>query len=305
MAPLSFDRNFDVPPGKVMTLSPLVRRVIADNPGPFTFKGTASFIVGRGEVAIIDPGPDSGAHLAALLAAVQRESVSHILVTHSHLDHSPLAHRLQRTTGAAIVGYGSVSPSELSDTGLPRLDASIDRDFAPDIKLAHGQLIAGKGWSLEGVFTPGHMSNHMSYALKEEKTLFCGDHVMAWATSVIAPPDGNMGEYLASLRLLLQREDELYHPAHGPPSTEPKSLVRAYLVHRKMREEAILARLRAGDRTIEEIVKANYADIDPRLHIAAGLSTLAHIEHLIERGLVRQEPQGASITHYFATQFAT
>lgn len=305
MASLSFDRNFDVPPGKVMTMSPLVRRVLADNPGPFTFKGTASFIVGRGEVAIIDPGPDSDAHLAALLAAVQKETVSHILVTHSHLDHSPLARRLKQATGAAIVGYGPISRPELSDPGLPRLDASVDMDYSPDIRLGHGEVIAGKGWSLEGVFTPGHMSNHMSYALKEEKTLFCGDHVMAWATSVIAPPDGNMGQYLASLRLLLEREDELYHPAHGPSSPEPKSLVRAYLVHRKMREDAILARLRAGDRTVEEIVKANYADIDPRLHIAAGLSTLAHIKHLIERGLVREVPQGASLTHYFATQFAT
>lgn len=301
MVSLSFDRDFNIESGPAMELSPLVRRVLADNPGPFTFKGTASFIVGHGKVAIIDPGPDSDQHLAALLAAVCGETVTHILVTHSHLDHSPLARRLKAATGATLVGYGAVARPESSDSGLPRLDASIDADFDPDIKLRHGEAITGQGWTLEGVFTPGHMSNHMSYALPQENTLFCGDHVMAWATSVIAPPDGNMGQYFASLRLLLDRDDALYHPAHGPSRAEPKSLVRAYLVHRKMREDAILARLKAGDRTIAEIVAANYADIDPRLHAAAGLSTLAHIEHLIERGLVRQDPQGPSLTQYFAT----
>ncbi|WP_119392772.1 MBL fold metallo-hydrolase [Taklimakanibacter lacteus] len=301
MVSLSFDRDFDIAPGAITTLSPLIRRVVADNPGPFTFKGTASFIVGQGDVAIIDPGPDSDAHLANLLAAIKTEKVSHIFVTHSHLDHSPLAPRLQQATGATTVGYGPAVQLDRQDAGALRLDASIDTQFDPDIRLAHGGVIAGSNWSLEGVFTPGHMSNHMSYALKEEKTLFCGDHVMAWATSVIAPPDGNMGQYFASLRLLLERDDAIYHPAHGPPRRDPRSLVRAYLVHRKMREEAIVARLRAGDRSIEEIVKANYADIDPRLHAAAGLSTLAHIEHLIERGLVRRGPDGAANAQYFAT----
>lgn len=301
MVSLSFDRDFDIAPGAITTLSPLIRRVVADNPGPFTFRGTASFIVGQGDVAIIDPGPDSDAHLANLLAAIKTEKVSHIFVTHSHLDHSPLARRLQQATGATTVGYGPAVQLDRQDAGALRLDASIDTQFDPDIRLAHGGVIAGSNWSLEGVFTPGHMSNHMSYALREEKTLFCGDHVMAWATSVIAPPDGNMGQYFASLRLLLERDDAIYHPAHGPPRRDPRSLVRAYLVHRKMREEAIVARLKAGDRSIEEIVKANYADIDPRLHAAAGLSTLAHIEHLIERGLVRRGTDRAAGAQYFAT----
>jgi glyoxylase-like metal-dependent hydrolase (beta-lactamase superfamily II) len=299
MASLSFDRSFDIPPETTMPVSPLIRRVLADNPGPFTFKGTSSFIVGHGEVAIIDPGPDDDAHLAALLAAVKGETVSYILVTHSHLDHSPLAPRLKQVTGAAIVGHGPVA-AQAGQESL-RLDASIDPDFDPDVKLAHGEVISGKNWSLEGVFTPGHMSNHMSYALREEKTLFCGDHVMAWSTSVIAPPDGNMGQYFASLRLLLERDDDVFHPAHGPSRRDPKPLVRAYLTHRRMREEAIITRLRAGDRSIEEIVKANYADIDPKLHPAAGLSTLAHIEHLIERGLVRAAPHGVDGIQYFAT----
>jgi glyoxylase-like metal-dependent hydrolase (beta-lactamase superfamily II) len=299
MVSLIFDRSFNVPPETVIAVSPLVRRVLADNPGPFTFKGTSSFIIGHGEVAIIDPGPDDHTHLSALLAAVKGEAVSHILITHSHLDHSPLAPKLKQATGATIVGHGSVASRKAE--GELRLDASIDAEFDPDIRLAHGKTISGKGWSLEGVFTPGHMSNHMCYALREEKALFCGDHVMAWSTSVIAPPDGNMGQYFASLRLLLEREDDVYHPAHGPSRRDPKPLVRAYLTHRRMREEAIIARLKAGDRSIEEIVKANYADVDPRLHAAAGLSTLAHIEHLIERGLVRAVPQEAGGTQYFAT----
>jgi glyoxylase-like metal-dependent hydrolase (beta-lactamase superfamily II) len=299
MVSLRFDRSFDVPPETAIAVSPLIRRVLADNPSPFTYKGTSSFIIGHGEVAIIDPGPDDDPHLAALLAAVRGETVSHILITHSHLDHSPLATRLKEATGAATVGYGPVA-YQRGQEGL-RLDASIDADFDPDIKLGHGEEIAGKGWSLEAVFTPGHMSNHMSFALREEKTLFCGDHVMAWATSVIAPPDGNMGQYFASLRLLLGRDDDIYQPAHGPSRRHPKPLVRAYLAHRKMREEAIIARLKAGDRSIDEIVKANYADIDPKLHAAAGLSTLAHIEHLVERGLVRAVPHGAAGVQYFAT----
>jgi glyoxylase-like metal-dependent hydrolase (beta-lactamase superfamily II) len=299
MVSLNFDRSFDVPAETTVAVSPLIRRVLADNPGPFTFKGTSSFIVGHGDVAIIDPGPDDDTHLAALLAAVKGETVSHILVTHSHLDHSPLARKLKQATGARIMGYGPVA-SEPGQEGV-RLDASIDGDFDPDIKLSHGEVISGKGWSLEGVFTPGHMSNHMSYALREEKALFCGDHVMAWATSVIAPPDGNMGQYFASLRVLLKRDDGFYHPAHGPSRRNPKPLVRAYLTHRKMREEAIMVRLRAGDHSIAKIVKANYADIDPKLHAAAGLSTLAHIEHLIERGLVRSVAEGPADIQYFAT----
>jgi glyoxylase-like metal-dependent hydrolase (beta-lactamase superfamily II) len=299
MVSLDFDRSFNIPPETSLEVSPLIRRVLADNPGPFTFKGTSSFIIGKGEVAVIDPGPDDNAHLSALLTALKGEAVSHIFVTHSHLDHSPLARQLKEATGAVTVGYGSVA-KQAGPEGL-RLDAGIDADFDPDIRLRHGEVIAGKGWSLEGVFTPGHMSNHMGYALREEKALFCGDHVMAWATSVIAPPDGNMGQYLASLRLLLGREDDIYHPAHGPSRRDPKPLVRAYLAHRKMREEAIMTRLRAGDRSIEDIVKANYADIDPKLHGAAGLSTLAHMEHLIERGLVRAEPQKTGGAQYFAT----
>ncbi len=284
MTELVFDREFDAAPGEVARISPLVRRVLCGNASPYTFKGTASFIVGRGTVAIIDPGPADEAHLAALLKAVEGETVSHILVTHSHADHSPLAAGLKTITGAVTVGYGPVAPRD--DGGL-RLDASVDHGFDPDLRMGHGEALGGAGWTLEAVHTPGHMSNHLCFSLREEHALFSGDHVMAWATSVIAPPEGNMAHYMASLRLLLERDDEIYLPSHGPARLDPKALVRGILAHRKMREAAILDRIRKGDRTIGDIVRAIYADVDPRLHGAAALSARAHVEHLAEKGLVK------------------
>lgn len=225
MTELVFDRDFDAAPGEVARISPLVRRVLCGNASPYTFKGTASFIVGRGTVAIIDPGPADEAHLAALLKAVEGETVSHILVTHSHADHSPLAAGLKTITGAVTVGYGPVAPRD--DGGL-RLDASVDHGFDPDLRMGHGEALGGAGWTLEAVHTPGHMSNHLCFSLREENALFSGDHVMAWATSVIAPPDGNMAHYMASLRLLLERDDEIYLPSHGPARLDPKALVREF-----------------------------------------------------------------------------
>lgn len=281
MTDLSFDRNFDVSPGQCVQVSPLVRRVLANNASPYTFKGTSTFIVGRGKVAVIDPGPEDGGHLAALLAALDGETVSHILVTHSHADHSPLARRLKQETGAVMLAQGAVEAPP--DAGL-RLDASIDHDFVPDQRMAEGDTVTGPGWTLEALATPGHMSNHMCFALREEKALFAGDHVMAWATSVIAPPDGDMGQYFASLRKLLDRNDEVYHPGHGPSRRDPLPLVRGYLAHRRMREEAIRARVEQGARSVGEIVAAIYADVDPKLHGAAALSTTAHLDHLVEQG---------------------
>jgi len=284
MTELRFDRAFDVRPGEAEALSPLVRRVVADNPSPYTFRGTSTFVVGRGKVAVIDPGPDDEAHLAALLRALRGETVSHIVVTHTHADHSPLAAKLKAATGAKTYGFGPAARA--SDGGL-RLDASIDHGFAPDVTVSDGDVIEGTGWRLEALHTPGHMSNHMCFALAEEKALFAGDHVMAWATSVIAPPDGHMGQYFASLRKLLARNDAVYHPAHGPSRRDPLSLVRGYLAHRKMREAAILHRVEQGARTIAEIVASIYADVDPKLHGAAALSTRAHLDHLVEQGKVR------------------
>ena len=282
---LTFDQHFDVAPGEPASLSPLVRRVLAPNASPYTFKGTSSFIVGRGQVAVIDPGPEDERHLAALLHALRGETVTHILVTHSHADHSPLARRLQQATGARTLASGAVEAPPAS--GL-RLDASIDHDFVPDERLGEGDAVSGPGWTLEALFTPGHMSNHMCFALKEEKALFAGDHVMSWATSVIAPPDGDMGQYFASLRKLLDRDDTVYHPGHGPSRQDPLPLVRGYLSHRRMREEAIRARVAQGARSIAEIVAAIYADVDPKLHGAAALSTTAHLDHLVAQGKLKK-----------------
>jgi glyoxylase-like metal-dependent hydrolase (beta-lactamase superfamily II) len=284
MTDIAFDRDFDVPPGQAVSLSPLVRRVLVNNPGAYTFKGTSTFIVGRGNVAVVDPGPDDDAHLKSLLHALRGETVTHILLTHSHADHSPLARRLKEATGAPTFAHGAVEAPP--QDGL-RLDASIDHAFVPDVRLAESDVVSGNGWTLEALFTPGHMSNHMCFALREEQALFSGDHVMSWATSVIAPPDGDMADYFASLRKLLGRGEQVYHPGHGPSRTDPQPLVRGYLAHRRMREEAIRARVAQGARSIPEIVAAIYADVDPKLHGAAALSTKAHLDHLVAQGKLR------------------
>ena len=284
MNKIKFDYNFEPRIGEAVELSPLIRRITCNNPSPFTFKGTNTFIVGRGNVAVVDPGPDDDEHLAALLDALRGETVSHILITHTHMDHSPLAAKLKAATGAKT--YAAISPANPKlDSGL-RLDASIDREFKPDISLSDGDVMEGQGWALVAVFTPGHMANHMGFCLRQEKALLVGDHVMAWATTVVAPPEGHMGDYMASLRKLLKRDDAIYHPAHGPEKRRPLPLVRGILAHRKMREEAIYNRVKAGDGTIGRIVASIYADVDPRLHAAAGLSTLAHLQHLMEKGRI-------------------
>jgi glyoxylase-like metal-dependent hydrolase (beta-lactamase superfamily II) len=286
MAELTFDRNFAAIPGAAEQVSPLVRRVVCNNPSPFTFKGTSSYIVGRGRVAIIDPGPDDDTHLSALLTAVSGECVTHILVSHRHKDHAPLAAKLKAATGAVVLA-AQFSPHR-GVAAEHRLDASIDHGFVPDVLMAEGDSIEGPGFRLEAVFTPGHLGDHLCFALPEEKTLFSGDHVMAWATSVIAPPEGSMAHYMASLRRLLDRDDAVYHPGHGPSRPEPQQLVRALIAHRRMREEAIFKRICDGDRTVAAIVRAIYADVDPKLHGAAALSTQAHLEHLIAQGRVRR-----------------
>lgn len=278
---IAFDRNFEPRFGTAVALSPRIRRITCNNSGPFTFTGTNTFIVGHQSVAIIDPGPDDEAHLSAILHAVRGETVSHILVTHTHMDHSPLAAKLAAATGAKT--YSAISPAKSRIIPEVQVDASVDHGFAPDVTLRDSDVVEGKGWHLEAVFTPGHMRNHMSFSVAGEKALLAGDHVMAWATSVIAPPDGNMNDYMGSLRKLLTRDEAIYYPAHGPESRKPQALVRAIIAHRMMREAAIFNRVKAGDQTIGEIVANIYVDLDPRLHAAAGLSTLAHLEHLIEK----------------------
>lgn len=284
---LTFDTRSPAQAGECVRVSPLVRRVVADNPGPITFTGTCSYIVGHGHVAIIDPGPDHPAHVEALLDAVRNETVTHILVTHTHKDHSPAARAIKEATGAMLVGcspHRSARPLFKGEVNM--LETSSDRDYAPDQELAEGDVIAGPGWSLSALATPGHMANHLAFALPEERALFSGDHVMAWSTTVVAPPDGSMSDFMASLDKLKGRDEAFYWPGHGGPVQDPRRFVRALIHHRRQREASILNRLAAGDRTIPAIVAAIYQGLKPALVGAAGLSVFAHLEDLVAKGQV-------------------
>jgi glyoxylase-like metal-dependent hydrolase (beta-lactamase superfamily II) len=278
----------DWPTGRTERLAPGVRRVLAPNPSPFTFTGTQTYVVGEGEVAVIDPGPAIAGHVEALLEAVAGERIAAILCTHTHRDHSPASRPLQQSTGAPIIGC---APLSLEDEG-PRSDEAFDRDYRPDRVLEDGEALAGEGWSLEAVATPGHTSNHLCFALAGTGLLFTGDHVMGWSTTVVAPPDGDMAAYMASLDLLLARPDRVYHPAHGPAVEDPHDHVRRLIEHRRRRERQILDHLGAGEGRIPAMVADMYHDVDPRLHPAAERSVLAHLIDLEARGRVRQE--GAS-----------
>ena len=280
MIPFVRDLAFEY--GRCDRVSPLIRRVIADNPGPFTYTGTGTYIVGRGEVAVIDPGPDNDAHLQALMAALEGERVSHILVTHHHLDHSPLARPLAALTGAII--HGRAAPGAASSA--PGLEAGDDGGFRPDVEVADGARFEGPGWTLEAVTTPGHTSNHVCYALAEENALFSGDHIMGWSTTVITPPDGDMGDYFASLDKVKARGFTTLWPTHGAPVTEVAPFVQAYIDHRRAREAQILAALAEGPTTIQAMVPSLYATVDPRLHPAAARSVLAHLLLLVKDGRV-------------------
>ena len=287
---IPFDKRLDLAPDTVDEVVPGVRRVMANNPGPFTFKGTMSYIVGRGKVAIIDPGPDDPAHVAALLDAVRSETVTHIFVTHTHRDHSPATPAVKHATGAIVCAEGphrAARPLHIGEHNP--LDSSGDRDFVPDVRLKDGDVVKGDGWTIEAVATPGHTANHMAYALKEQNLLFAGDHVMGWATSIVAPPDGAMSDYMASLQKLAKRGEELYLPGHGPAIRDAKRFVNYYILHRKAREASILHRLGKSESDIPSIVRAIYIGIDPRLTGAAGMSTLAHLEDLVARGLVETD----------------
>jgi glyoxylase-like metal-dependent hydrolase (beta-lactamase superfamily II) len=281
-------------------VSPLVRRVIAPNAGPFTHTGTCSYIVGAGDVAIIDPGPDDPRHLDALLAAVTGERVRAIMVTHTHRDHSPAARLLKQATGATIAGCARYEPApDMAVTG-PGLDAAHDTDYAPDAALTEGARVDLGGATIVALETPGHTANHLCFSLLEEKALFTGDHIMAWSTTVIAPPDGSMTDYMAQVRRLRTRDDAIYWPAHGDPVRDPQRYLRALIHHRRSREVAILRRLKAGDETIAAMVARIYESVDKRLHGAAALTVFAHLEDLIARGLVESEGPATLAARYRA-----
>ena len=273
--------------GRMERVAPLIRRRIAPNGGPFTATGTCTYVVGQDRVAVIDPGPDDPSHIAALLDDLGTERVEAIVVTHTHRDHSPGARLLAARTGAPIVGCGPHRAARaLAEGEAPMLDASSDAAHAPARILAEGDAVSGPGWTLVAVETPGHTMNHLAFALPEAESLFSGDHVMAWNTTIVAPPDGEMRAYMASLEKLRGRGETIYWPGHGGPVREPARLVRCLIGHRRQREAAIRARLVAGDTRIPEVVAAIYQGLDPRLRGAAALSVFAHLEDLVGRGLV-------------------
>ncbi len=288
---IPFVRDLDVAYGRVDPVSPLVRRVIAANPGPFTFTGTGTYIVGRSRpgagVAVIDPGPPDEAHLAALLAAVEGQSVSHVLVTHTHRDHSPLARPFADAVGAPVL---AAHPPGRVIHASGALDEDDDEAFAPDVILTGGEVLEGDGWTIEALATPGHASNHLAFVLREENGLFSGDHVMGWSTTVVAPPDGDMAAYMASLEAVIARRFATIWPTHGAPVTRPGPFLAAYRAHRLEREAQILEQLVDGPRRITEMTPTLYAAVDPRLWPAAGLTLWAHLIALERAGRVHAVP---------------
>lgn len=274
----------DAPYGQPVEVGPGVRRVLARNSSPFTSTGTQTHIVGSGEVAVVDPGPDLPEHIDAILAATRGERIAAILVTHSHRDHSPAARTLSEATGAPVVGCAAMAHG----VGIGA-DEGFDLAYGPDRVLGDGEAVTGPGWTLRAVATPGHTSNHLCFAFEESQALFSGDHVMGWSTSVIIPPDGSMADYMASLAKLQGRDERVYYPAHGMPVDEPAKLVRGLIAHRRSREGQIVRSLRSGGMVVPDLVARNYPGLDPALRAAAGASVLAHLIDLAGRGVVRQE----------------
>ena len=284
MADIPFKRELDFAYGEVTEVAPGIRRVIARNPSAFTLYGTGTYILGRGDVAVIDPGPADPAHIEAITRATQGETITHMLVTHTHMDHSPGCRLLADHTDAPTVGFGPHGAGKIAD-GV-QVEEGGDMDFSPDVTVVGGEVVEGEGWSVECIYTPGHTSNHICYALQQGRVLFSGDHVMGWSTSVISPPDGDMASYMASLELLLERDDAVYWPTHGPAITEPKPHVRAFIAHRREREEQIRRCLAEGTSRIAEMVPTMYAGVAKQLHPAAARSVFAAMAYMVERGEV-------------------
>lgn len=278
---LRLEREIEFEYGVVAELSPLVRRIIANNPGPFTYTGTGTYIIGRGEVAVVDPGPLDEAHINALVEAIKGETLTHVLVTHTHMDHSPGCRLLRSHHDAPTYGFGPHG-GDLEDSR--KVEEGADREFVPDVRTAHGDVLDGGGWRVTCVHTPGHTSNHMCFALAGERALFTGDHVMGWSTSVISPPDGNMGDYMRSLELLLERDDAIFYPTHGPPVREPRAHVEAFIEHRLARERQIRDCLLTGVNRIVDMVPIMYKGTNRALFPAAARSVFAAVELMHSRG---------------------
>ena len=294
---IPFVKSFEFEYETLAQLSPLIQRVIANNPGPFTYTGTGVYIIGNDNVAVIDPGPDLAAHRAALDKALEGRKVSHVLMTHHHIDHSPLAIPLARDHGCDVYGFGlQIRPPE---GGEVRLEAGDDLSFKPDVEIRCGDVIQGDGWTIDAIHTPGHTSNHMCYALRDENTLFSGDHIMGWSTSVVSPPDGHMGDYLDSLERIKARHFDKIWPTHGPCIEDVDRFVQAYNDHRLNREAQIMDAVNSGMSAIMDIVEKLYVDIDKRLYPAAAHSVLSHLIHMRETGRVRAEQTDGLRTQYY------
>lgn len=319
--PPKFDLDFDEPTATVQEVAPGLRRIIAKNPSRFTFRGTGTYIIGSGaSVAVVDPGPLIDSHLESLLAAVSADEVTHVLVTHTHRDHSPLATPFARKTGALTYGFGphgfipEPDPTDTIDFGIDDSDeveasagdsddakdkektdednhddGGFDADFDPDVRLVDGDVVAGVGWTVEAVHTPGHTSNHLCFAWEEGRSLFSGDHVMGWSTTVVSAPDGNMSQYMANLEKLLDRDDETYWPTHGAPIRDPLTHVRGLIEHRLGRENQILDQLNQGVHTIEQMVPTLYEAVHKKLWPAAARSVHAHLVGLVDKGIATSD----------------
>ncbi|MEM9622817.1 MAG: MBL fold metallo-hydrolase, partial [Pseudomonadota bacterium] len=270
---IPFRRQLDFNYGASDTIGPGIRRVIAENPSPFTLYGTGTYIIGTGEVAVIDPGPADPVHIRAILDAVQGETITHILVTHTHMDHSPGCRILQQHCDAKTYAYGPHGAGKLEE-GVT-VEEGGDMEFQPDVLVQHGDVLTGNDWSVECVYTPGHTSNHMCFALREAKALFTGDHVMGWSTSIISPPDGDMAAYMQSLEMLLERDDQIYWPTHGPAIEDTKGHVQAFIAHRQEREQQILHCIDEGVHQILDMVPMMYADTPEFMYPAAARSVMA------------------------------
>ena len=278
---IPFNRKFEVNYGEIENVAPGIRRITANNPSPFTFRGTGTYILGEGNVAIIDPGPDQPEHVKAIVEGLKNETISHILITHTHNDHSPAAKALKEITGAPTYGFG---PHGSGKPALkPTAQVGGDMDFRPDEKTQDGSVIYGNDWIVSCLHTPGHTSNHICFSWDEEKVLFPGDQVMGWSTSIVSPPDGDMGDYMRSLDKLMSRDDKIYYPTHGPEILEPQKLISAFQDHRREREEKILECLKLGNDTIDQMVQTVYQDVSESLHAAAARSLFATVIYLVEQ----------------------
>ncbi|MCB1683142.1 MAG: MBL fold metallo-hydrolase [Pseudomonadales bacterium] len=293
---IPYRRDLEFEYGRVDQVEPGIRRVIANNPSPFTLYGTGTYILGTGSVAVIDPGPADPAHIRAILDAIPGETISHVLVTHTHMDHSPGCALLRDHTDAPTYAFGPHGAGKMEE-GVP-VEEGGDMAFNPDVRVRHGEVISGGDWSAECVYTPGHTSNHMCFQLRESRALFTGDHVMGWSTSIISPPDGDMMAYMVSLELMLERDDRVYWPTHGPCIEDTATHVRAFIEHRREREAQILACIGEGVGLIRDMVPKMYVGTPEFMYPAAARSVLAAIEYLVQRGELVTDDQVSLEAHY-------